>query len=80
MNRFNISLSIWNWTNQKNRIDLYRPRLKDTFEILKEDKTSGKWYVVVKELDACDDEKIVSELCDVYKKVENIVNNAVNQT
>ncbi|SIO39440.1 PD-(D/E)XK nuclease family protein [Fibrobacter sp. UWB11] len=79
-NRFNISVSIWKWDNQKNRINLYRPKLKDTFEILKDDKTSGKWYVVVKELDACDDGKIVSELCDVYKKVENIVNDAVNQT
>ena len=79
-NRFNISISIWKWGNQKGRIDLYQSKLENAFEILKEDKTSGKWYVVVKELDACDDEKIVNELCEVYKKVEEIVNQVANWT
>jgi hypothetical protein len=33
---------------------------------------------ILKELDACDDEKIVNELCEVYKKVEEIVNQVAN--
>ena len=72
-NKFYVSISIWKWGNQKERIDLYRPYLENKFEILKEDKTNGKWFVVVKELDAYDDESIVNELCEVYKKVEGIV-------
>ena len=77
--RFSISVSIWKWENQKNRIDLYLPKLKNAFKISKGDEPSGKWCVEVKELVACDDEKIVNELCDVYKEVENIVNDAMNK-
>jgi hypothetical protein len=77
--RFSISVSIWKWENQKNRIDLYLPKLKNAFKISEGDEPSGKWCVEVKELVACDDEKIVNELCDVYKEVENIVNDAMNK-
>ena len=76
---FDVSISIWKWGNQNGRIRLYKPKLAEAFKILKEDKTSGKWCVMIKKLDMCDNEKIVSELYDVYKKVEEIVNQVKNQ-
>lgn len=71
---FKISISIWKSNGYEKRIALYDAELKRVFANMSEPcETSGKWYVGLGCLKNFDDEKIVKELYDVYKKMENIV-------
>jgi hypothetical protein len=72
--KINIGISIWELENQKGRVELYSGELNDAFGKLKGYYTKGKWTAVVKKVDAYDDNEIVSELLEVYKKLENVVN------
>lgn len=77
---FNISLTIWLWDGQKQRIELYEPLIGKRFNNPKKthEPPKNKWSAIVRSIDENNDEQIVNGLYEVYEEAKEIVDEAKN--